>query len=195
MNHDLVVEGPAYRLRPVTIDDAEFITKLRSDPIRGQFLNRTSGRVQDQLEWIKKYLDRDCEYYFIIESQRDRRREGTIGIYNFNRECCSAEWGRWIIREGSMAAIESVLLIYRLAMDRLCLNHIYSRTVVENEKVVSFHKMCGLETVKFLNAHIKIGESTNDAVEQRLTRALWKDVQDRLTEMAERLARRPAGTT
>ena len=192
MNHDLVLEGPAYRLRPVTIDDAEFITKLRSDPIRGQFLHRTSGRVQDQLEWIKKYLDRDSEYYFIIESRRDRRREGTIGIYNVNKECCSAEWGRWIIREGSMAAIESVLLIYRLAMDRLSLNHIYSRTVVENEKVVSFHKACGLETATYLSSHFKFGESTKDAIEQRLTRALWGDVHERLTKMAERLARRPS---
>ncbi len=46
MRHSLTIDGPAFRLRPVCIEDAAFIAALRADPERGRYLHRGSGQAQ-----------------------------------------------------------------------------------------------------------------------------------------------------
>ena len=55
-------------VRLVTEDDAEFITRLRSDERLGRFIHASNGDVEAQKKWITEYKKREnegIEYYFI----------------------------------------------------------------------------------------------------------------------------------
>ena len=106
MRHDIDCVGHRYSLRPVEIADAEFIVGIRTDPGLSRYINSTSPRVSDQVVWLNKYFDRLGDWYFVIIDNRNGQREGLVGIYEFNRTLRVAEWGRWVLRPGSLAAVE-----------------------------------------------------------------------------------------
>ena len=102
MRHELSLAGAAFGLRPVRDDDAAFIVGLRSDPELGRWLNPTSPNVADQLAWLARYYERTGDYYFVIERLSNGAAEGLIGLYDV--EGGEAEWGRWLLKPGSLAA-------------------------------------------------------------------------------------------
>ncbi len=193
MRHDLCVEGQAFRLRPVSSDDAAFIARLRSDPDLSRFIHATSPDPQLQVRWIEQYFGRPGDYYFVVE-RRVRHvgvegREGTIGIYDVNVAAGAAEWGRWVLRSGSLAAVESAVLVYRTGFERLGLNLMYCRTIAENRQVVQFHESFGLEYHTRLPGAVEISGNRFDVIEQRMTREKWETLRPDLERRAERIAR------
>jgi RimJ/RimL family protein N-acetyltransferase len=189
MRHDLSICGEAFRLRPVQPDDAAFIVDLRSDRERTKFLHPISGLIEDQKAYLDQYFRRHDDYYFIVDSLLDGKPQGTISIYNIDREKWSGEFGRWILTPGSLAAVESALLLYTIAFNALKLEMVFTRTIASNDKVVSFHQSCGLKTQEVLRSHIEIDGESYDAVEQRLTLDAWPEVEPRLAEKAAMTAR------
>lgn len=188
MRHDLSLQGAAFGLRPVRDEDAGFIVGLRSDPELGRWLNPTSPNVSDQLAWLARYYERPGDCYFVIERLSTGAAEGLIGIYDI--EGGEAEWGRWLLKPGSLAAVESAALIYRCAFDALRLDAVCCRTLAANERVVSFHDSCGIAERRVLPGHVELRGERLDAVEHRLTRAAWPAVDAKLTQLAQLTARR-----
>ncbi len=138
MKHDIVIDGFAYRLRPVTLEDAPFIVASRlEDKERNKFINPISPDPEKQKDWIEAYFKREDDYYFVIENVLTHNPEGLIGIYDIHGG--KGEWGRWVVKKGSLAAVESVDLMYKAAFNALKLNEIYCRTVAKNLSVASFH--------------------------------------------------------
>ena len=138
MKHNITVEGFGYRLRPVEIEDAEFIIAVRlEDAKRNRYIHTISEDVNIQKEWIENYLKRENDYYFVIENKITDKPEGLISIYEINGD--KAEWGRWVIEKGSFAAVESEDLMFKGAFYHLGLSEVYSRTIVDNIPVVKFH--------------------------------------------------------
>jgi RimJ/RimL family protein N-acetyltransferase len=190
MQHNFVVEGCAYRLRPVSDNDAGFIIKLRSDPELNRFLHLTSPSIEAQLEWLTNYYSRPGDWYFVLERRYDSTAEGLISLYGFDTYEGSAEWGRWILRKDSMAAVESAMLIYRFAFEELCMREVYCRTAAENQSVVSFHDSCGIAERRVLSNHFNLNGRKLDAVEHRVRRTEWKMMEARLEPLAQRISRR-----
>lgn len=190
MDHELVMEGPGFRLRPVRLEDASFMVELRTNPELSHFISPTSRDVADQQRYLRDYLERPADYYFIVEHASQAEPHGTIALYDVDREAGTAEWGRWVLKKGSPAALESAFLIYRVAFEVLDLDVVYCRTIVENEHVVSFHRSFGLETVRTLPAYAHIGDRVHDSLEQRMTRELWEERRPRLEQLVARVARR-----
>jgi len=188
LRHDCTLEGAAYRIRPAVQSDAPFILSLRTDPLLSRFLHPVSGRVEDQVAWLKAYEEREGDWYWIIE-QRDGTPEGTIGLYDLRPDPPHAEWGRWILRQGSQAAVESVLLLYQAAFERIGLAWVFCRTLVENAQVVSFHDSCGLERQRMVNVAVHPEGASGDAVVHRMTRERWAELAPGLQSKAERVAR------
>ncbi len=150
------MEGVGYHLRPVAMADAGFILELRSDPVLGRLLHTTSTRLVDQERWLQQYFDREGDYYFVIESRRGRVAQGVVGIYDVHAETRLAEWGRWILKAGSLAAVESAWLVYQCAFEMLQLDAVYCRTNAENTAVISFHDSCGIPRHQTLVDHFTI---------------------------------------
>jgi RimJ/RimL family protein N-acetyltransferase len=197
VRHSLTIDGPAFRLRPVRISDAAFIAALRADPERGRYLHRSLGGAASQREWLETYFARTGDYYFLIENRGTGAPEGTVGIYNASWSIGDggqirrdAEWGRWILRRGSLAALESACLIYRAGFERLDLDSVYCRTIVENASALAFHDSFGMERGRVLPGYLH----GLDAIQCRLTRPSWLALRDGLEAKAVRAAawtRRP----
>jgi RimJ/RimL family protein N-acetyltransferase len=193
MRHDLRVDGAAFRLRPAEISDAAFIASLRSDPAVNRFIHATSPDPARQAKWMEDYFKRDGDYYFIVERIRRRSsdkdvREGTIGIYDIDAATGAAEWGRWVLRPGSLAGLESAVLVCRAGFDYLKLSTLYCRTIVQNRHVVQFHESFGLYRHGIIRDFVLIGEDRFDVVDQRMTREMWDarraDLERKVTRMA-----------
>jgi RimJ/RimL family protein N-acetyltransferase len=175
-------EGFGHRLRPVERRDATKILELRTDPELGRFLNRTKGGVEDQERWIEAQRARAGDYYFAIE-KLGGGWEGLVSLYGIDDT--SGEWGRWILRRGSLAAPASMLLLFRFGFDELGLRRIYSRTLTQNVLSIGFLDACA-----FTNRSEYIDAGGRVFVEHSLVHSDWPAVRDALVPTAERVARR-----
>jgi len=162
MKHRIIQEGLCYRLRPITVIDAEKVVELRTLD-QNIYVHPISTDPVEQVEWIKSYEHREGDYYFAIENRLTSEVEGLIGIYNMEKG--QGEWGRWVIRPGSLAAVESVELLYRIAFERLSLTKLYCRTIINNTNVVSFHDSIGELRGDILRGYCEINGKLYDAVE------------------------------
>lgn len=190
MEHDLQLGGYGFGLRPVAPGDAALIVDLRSKTERSKFLNPIPPSVEQQSDWLKRYSQRAGDYYFVISRQRDGYPEGLIGLYDVDSAGPRAEWGRWIIRQGSLAAIESALRIYELGFERLGLVEVYCRTLAANSAVVSFHDSCGLVRRGLIKNAFEFNGTKHDAIEHFITRDGWPAVKAGLDPKARFIARR-----
>ena len=165
MNHDITMEGFAYRLRPVKKSDAQFIIDTRlEDMERNRYIHKISPDVAEQEAWIERYFTKEDDYYFVVENRLTREPEGLIGFYDIKDG--KAEWGRWVIRKNSLAAVESVDLLYRAAFERAGLEELYCRTLALNTQVVSFHTSIGEHERQVISNAFEIEGVQYDAVEQ-----------------------------
>ena len=191
MRHSLTIEGFLYALRPVEMADAEFIVELRTaDPNYVRYIHRTSSDASKQREWLDDYFNRDLDYYWVVERRSTHEGEGLVGLYNINPTERTAEWGRWVIRKGSLAAVESALLTYRTGFETLKLDTLYSITAIANSHVVSFHDSCGLRRAAILKEHLRLGDSLHDAVKHVCPKESWPALNSRLEPQAQRIAKR-----
>lgn len=186
MKHDYSIKGQVFSLRPVNNDDAKVVVTLRTDPDRGKFIHPTSTDINDQITWFKSYYLRDGDYYFAVIDQTGSV-QGFISLYDVADG--AAEWGRWIIKEKSLAAVESVLLILRFAFDVLGLKRAYSRVAVENHSVVSFHEGCGLEQGRLLEGYATIRGKSLNFVEYNVTLQSWSNIEKLLECKVEMVAK------
>lgn len=164
MKHHLVIEGFSYRLRPVAERDAAFIVQTRlEDESRNQFIHKISRDVSAQEKWLENYFTREGDYYFVVENKFTRLPEGLIAVYDVKDG--RAEWGRWVLQKGSLAAPESVDLAFRAAFEKLGLLELYSRTVQDNAGVVSFHDSVKQKRRGVLENHFELNGCVYNAVE------------------------------
>jgi len=191
MRHDIVMEGAGFRLRPVGDADAPLLLALRTDTDLNRYLHPTPPSLHSQLEWLAAYYERPGDYYFVVERRSDDNAEGVIALYDLDASRTMMEWGRWILKRQSLAAIESASLIYRCAFERLNLSEVYCRTVAANTQVVAFHDSCGYAERQVLPGHFIFDRRAFDAVEHRVDRDNWQGaVGPYLERLAGRIAER-----
>lgn len=190
MRHDLALRGHAFGLRPVTLEDAALIVTLRAPAGAAGYLNRGAATDAAQRAWLERYFQQPGDYYFVVYALAEDRPEGLAGIYAIDPERACGEWGRWVLRPGSRAAVESALLVYRCAFECLGLGRVIAHTLAGNAQVVSFHDSCGLARAE-APIMITVDGQPRAAIEHVLTRERWPAVEARL----ERLARRDAART
>jgi RimJ/RimL family protein N-acetyltransferase len=192
LRHDLRVEGPAFALRPVVVEDSELIVRLRTDAERTRYMHAVPNDVGAQQQWLTRYFERPGDYYFAVVRRSSGSVEGFVGIYDVKVEGSEriAEWGRWILRRGSLAAAESALLTYRTAFELLTLTKVFSRTLPENVGVVSFHDNSSLSERRVVRGAVELDGMAHDAVEHVLTVSDFPRVRAVLEPLVTRLANR-----
>lgn len=164
MKHNLCIDGFLYRLRPVKLTDARFIIDTRlEDAERNKFIHKIADDEDIQRAWISEYFKREGDYYFVVENRLTKEAEGLIGFYDVNDG--RAEWGRWVIKKNSLAAVESVDLLYQVAFEQVGLKELYCRTLELNEQVVSFHNSIGERQRCILENQFEIDGKIYNAVE------------------------------
>jgi RimJ/RimL family protein N-acetyltransferase len=187
MSHTITIERFGIRLRPVTMDDAEFIHQLRRSPELSKYIGEIDPRISVHRSWLQHYLQRDDDYYFCIELMSGKP-VGTISINNITGG--KGNWGRWIISPSVQAAPASVWLIFHVAFDILGLSEVYSNTVIDNASVVSFHDSCGFVRTGIERNGLTIREVSYDMVIHSAMLDNWPVIQGKLEKpatLAERL--------
>ena len=175
MKHTITVEGYSYRIRPITLKDAQFILDVRlEDKERNQYIHEISNDVSIQEKWIEDYFTREGDYYFVIENKIAGEKEGLIAIYNMENK--KAEWGRWVIKKGSMSAVESVDLIYKAAFGKIGLEELFCRTVESNSSVVAFHESIHQKKRGVIKNFFILNGKSYHAVEQYVDKEYYDDV-------------------
>lgn len=139
-------------LRLVSESDAEFICGLRNNPNLNKFISQSTALVEEQSQWIRSYKERECnqqEFYFIIQRNDNNERIGTIRLYDFKDNPRSFCWGSWIlnVNKTRYAAIESALLIYKLAFEDLGFEQSHFDVRKENLGVHKFHMRLGAKHI------------------------------------------------
>jgi hypothetical protein len=183
VRHELHREGPAFRLRPVVDEDAAYIVDLRARG--GPYINRGATNVAAQRDWLTRYYEREGDFYFVVVSRRDARREGLVGIYDVRDG--GAEWGRFVLEPGSVAAVETALLVYDVAFYELALDRVCCRTLAANTHVVAFHDSCGLVRTPGEVTITHHGAPAR-AIEHWMTRNAWRQTRERMDRLAARIA-------
>ena len=152
-----LLDGPQLSFRLVEPIDAAYIYALRRDPTYNTHLSAVTGTILDQANWITRYKDREAqglEYYFVI----DRRGLGPCGLvrlYDITQE--SLTWGSWILDHNKppKAALESAVLIYRIAFDGLGLTRSDFEVMHENEHTIAFHRRFGAMETGQTDSHVQ----------------------------------------
>jgi RimJ/RimL family protein N-acetyltransferase len=132
------VFGKNLYLREITVDDAKFVLDLRTNPEKKLYLSGTSGRLEDQVNWIDNYKSKDDQAYFIV-CDKDGNKLGCIRMYDpIGDSYC---WGSWLMINGlgPLVAIESALLMYAYGKE-LGFNEARIDVREANEYVWKFHE-------------------------------------------------------
>lgn len=190
MRHNIIVDGVAFRLRPISDADADFVLGLRNDARLNMYIHSTSVKLSDQLNWLSDYYERTGDYYFVVERKQNESPEGVVAIYNINQDNNDGEWGRWILKSGSVAAIESAWLAYQAAFTHIKLKSVCCRTLASNLKVVSFHDSCGINKKRTISNYFNIDGVKLDAVEHCIDYASWGEISQKLYMLAKYTARK-----
>lgn len=140
------LKGKFVNLREVTTDDAEFILKLRCDEKKSKFLHKTEYNVEKQVDYIKSYLKKDDEWYFIVEN-KNHKPLGTVRIYDVKGKQYTG--GSWLmVDEASPSEVlEGSLLLRNYAFNVLGFEKDFYDVRKGNKKVVRYHKICGAKIV------------------------------------------------
>ena len=140
------LEGKYVNLREVTIDDAEFILSLRCNEKKSRFLHKTEYNIEKQKDYIKKYLEKNDEWYFIIEN-KEHKPLGTVRIYDVEGDKYTG--GSWLMVDDALPqeTIEGDLLLKEYSFN--ILNFTVNAFDVRkgNKRVAQYHKICGARIV------------------------------------------------
>lgn len=133
--------------RFIEVSDAAFIHSLRIDEKYNRFISKVPPEQKKQEEFIQSYKEKEKkgeEFYFIIE-RKDGVPCGTVRLYNFKNG--SFEWGSWILNQDKTkyAAVESAVLIYKIAFEALDFKESNFEVNKNNTGVINFHTRTGAQ--------------------------------------------------
>lgn len=138
--HD-TINGKYIDMRCVTTDDAKFIVDLRNDNSLNKYVHAVSKDVELQVEWIRKQISRDNDYYFIY-SDKSGKPAGLCSIYDIDENLQTADFGRWISWGNAAENVEAVILSFDFAFENN-VKTIYLDMISDNVKVIKFWKRFG----------------------------------------------------
>ena len=187
MRHTLHSEGFGIRLRPVQVSDAAFIVWLRHlDYVNGR-VGDSAPDVVSQQQWLERYFDREGDFYFVFETPGGIRL-GTTGLYGIAGKY--AEWGRYIVRPETPAALPAAILIFDLAFEKLGLSELLARCVSTNLPMHSLVKKWGFRQTETKPGEQLIGGLRVDMIHFVLNARDWSGHRERLLPLAEYAGRR-----
>tara|TARA_Y100000816_G_C26067124_1_gene560899 strand:- start:556 stop:1137 length:582 start_codon:yes stop_codon:yes gene_type:complete len=189
LKNNLTIHGFGFFLRSVKVSDAKDIVDVRLvDKKRNKFIHSISPSIKKQEIWLRDYLTRDNDYYFIVKNALSNNTEGLIAIYNIDQsDDGNAELGRWVLYPNSLASIESIYLAYKFSFDQLNLSQVYTKTISKNTRVVSLHKSIGAEDDGLLAKHFEISGNKYDAIKQSMTKRNWLKIKPRLKFLSKNI--------
>jgi ribosomal-protein-alanine N-acetyltransferase len=176
---DLVVTGPALRLRYATADDAPRLLELGSDPAVTRFFSWGPYEAVDQPLAYIAALAAKRETGEMLEFLVDHPEHGPIGVTGLSelaRRDRRATVGSWFGHAywGSGANRESKALIAALAFDHLGLTRLTAWANTRNGRSQVALERVGFRREGVLRSWHRHGETLHDVVVFGMTRPGWE---------------------
>lgn len=153
------IQGKFVTLCPTQIADASFAIKIRRSEKAAQYLHYTSDNLSEQEKWIATQREKENDYNFTVFNKKDEKI-GLVALYNIDGK--EAELGRWCSFGNAFENLETVCLLHDWGFQELNLEEIYSCTMKDNKKVVSFWRKFGAKFVEEIDTgYISIKNATN----------------------------------
>lgn len=146
LKDDFSIDRYGMHVRFVTVEDAAFILEIRTNSKNGRFIHDTSPCLDDQIEYIKKYKEKEkngMEYYFMFE--KDDVPQGVYRIYDRTDTYCNI--GSWVFspEADKFSALKAHIITPEIVFDDLGYSFIKSSDGVnkKNTNVVNATRIIG----------------------------------------------------
>lgn len=166
--------------RFVDEEDAEFIIKLRTDPVLGKWIHSTDCDLDKQREWIRAYKERERkgeDYYFIF--YREGNPIGLNRLYHIHGTTFTT--GSWVFlpKIPFECCIAASIMVRELAFETLNFEyeHAFDGVHVENKKVIKFNHMMGLKDLSLFE------DVKGTYIEQSLTKVDFEKNKRRMLKL------------
>lgn len=182
--NNFIIQNEDRILRPVTLEDAEFIIGLRNQSHARGFVHDTSFDVEKQRQWIRDYFKRKNEYYWIITTL-DGVPYGTSSLYNYNEQLNQIESGRWIRLPGFDSNLISGHIQMRdFIFDILNIDRIVCDVVSTNKRVIKYHKdILKEKMLSIKGVETGVAGGNVDVFKFEETREMWGNNKKRLLHL------------
>lgn len=142
----IIIKGKFVNIREVDINDAKFILSLRCNNKKSKYLHKTEYNLQKQIDYIKKYQTLNDEWYFIIESKKNKPI-GTYRIYDLKQDSFCI--GSWLMKDNCtpFEMMEGEYLCKNYAFEQTGFEKFHFDVRKDNKKVIKYHKMMGAQVV------------------------------------------------
>lgn len=145
-----MLSGDRVRLRPVEEADLPLLVEWRNRPdVWLHFFNKFPLSDGGQCTWYKSLIEDRQRLLLIIEALDGRKALGTIGFDRIDPINQVAEYGNVLIAEESFRrrglAGEATMLLLVYGFQRLNLNRVFLRVLVDNESAIDLYLKCGFK--------------------------------------------------
>lgn len=172
-NQGQIIYGKRVFLRPMLLDDAEYIVRWRSDPeILVNIFAREPLTLESHLKWFQSPRENRLDYVICLNDTE--KQIGTLNFTNIDRENLKAEAGKMLGDKsiwGKGLAKEAFILWISFGFRELGLNRIYVRTLSTNQTNIGLNKRLGFVEEGLLREDYKYGDKYFDVVVMSILRA------------------------
>lgn len=169
--------GP-WSLNPYRIRDIRPIVSLRNEAASHGAIPPVPTDFLKNFRWWFSNRFSNNQFNFVVKHD-SKGTVGFIAIYSVNAG--AGEWGRWVIKPGTLGAIPSAYLIWEFAFRDLGLSEISCLTFSSNKDVLALHERFGFQR---LGVEWRNGRQF---VRHRLLASAWSDYSLSLRTLAERV--------
>lgn len=151
-------EGKKVRLRAIETEDLPLMVAWRNDPSASVYFYEWEPLSLDmQKGWVETLLQNKDEKLWIIETVRDRKPVGTIGLSHIDWRNRKVELSRVLVvseERGTGVGREALCMMIRYVFDHLNMNRFYCDTFADNKRAVEFYEKLGFTKEAIYREHI-----------------------------------------
>ena len=173
-----VLYGKRVFLRPMLLEDAEYVVRWRSDPeILANIFAREPLTLESHLNWFQSPREDRLDY--IICLRETKRPIGTMSFTNIDRQNLKAEAGKMLGDKstwGKGLAKEAYILWLSFGFRELGLNRVYERTLSTNHRNIALNKKLGFKEEGILRGDYQRGGGFLDVIVMSILRSEAKEL-------------------
>ncbi|MCM1193012.1 MAG: GNAT family N-acetyltransferase [Butyrivibrio sp.] len=147
-------EGDTIYLKPIDIDDIQFIVDMRNQERSRYYLNQAAdSTVESQTKWFMNYEPRSDDIYWIYCDKKTNRRLGTIRLYNMKANECEigSSTADLSIKDSFFSFMEAHSLALKFANEELLMKKMHVDTRTDNKFVDVVLRRLGFEFKKIID--------------------------------------------
>lgn len=167
-NKEYTDEAVSIYLRPITLEDTEYIVDWRnSESVRRRFIYQEPFTRQGHEAWMKDMVETGKAVQFIICDKETDRPLGSVYIRNIDKRHNKAEYGIFIGEEsargrGIGTAVARIMLRHCREKERL--HRVYLRVFADNLQAIRSYEKAGFQREALLRDDVYVGGNYRDIV-------------------------------